>query len=196
MERSHALANELSKLTTPYIADAFQDALLEAGLNERYPNLVYDIKHGSPLGNPTPLTHTTIFPNLKSVNDNPAVVDVHLEEEIALGRVSGPFTIEEANFMFGHFKNTPLGLVEKEPGSGKYRIIRHGSKKDSFGISTNDTLNSDDFPTTWHSAWNVASYVSLSFAHLLPLHFAHRHTKGLSSSTGAFALRPTRGFVP
>jgi hypothetical protein len=105
MERRSALASELNRLPTPSIAENFQTALLETGVTERYPTLVHDIRHGSPLGNPAPLTENHIFKNLEYA---------YLAEEITLGRISGPFTIDEAEFMFELFQNDAARTCRKK----------------------------------------------------------------------------------
>jgi len=47
-------------------------------------------------------------------------------------RMSGPFSIIQAETIFnGHFHTSPVGLVEKLPGSGKWQTIHHLSKKDA-----------------------------------------------------------------
>ena len=54
--------------------------------------------------------------------------------------MDGPLSIEEAHVIYGgHFHTCPLGLVEK-PGSLDLRMIRHFSKEDKFGHSTNGWL--------------------------------------------------------
>jgi hypothetical protein len=98
---------------------------------------------------------------MNSALQHPQIVDEHIAEEVEAGRMSGPFTLNETHFIFdGHFRTSPLGLTEKEPGDGKYRLIRNLSKKDANGVSVNDMLDSDDFPTRWGSAWVVEQYVS------------------------------------
>lgn len=180
--------NELPYIHTLYIADGFERALLEAGLNDRYPNLVHDISHSLSISNPTPLTQTTIFPNLKSVNKCPDVLDAHLEEEIALGHISGTFTVQEAEIMFGHFKNMPLGLVKKEPGSGKFCIICHGSKKDSFGVLLN-------IPNCLALCVGCGLICESSIYQFLPpLHYI-MHNYGGQKLNGAFAAMPACDFV-
>ena len=84
--------------------------------------------------------------------------------------MSGLFTVEEATKIFGgHFHTSPVGLVEKYPGDGKWHMIRHLSKCDEHGHSTNDWIDSADFPTTYYSATTVASYVSPSIPLFLPV---------------------------
>ena len=148
MERCSVLASELGKLPTLYIAEGFKTLLHQTGLASRYPNIVLDITQGSPIGNPSIPTETFIPKNMKTAHDMPHIIDEHIQEETSAGWMSGPFTVEEAHIIFGgHFRTTPLGLIQKEPGSAKWRLIRNASKKDSCSISVNSMLNSDDFPT-------------------------------------------------
>ena len=160
-ERRIALNSELGRLPTLYIPDGFHALLCKTGLDSIYPTIVHDIRYGLPIGNPTQLTETFIPKNMKTALENPKLVDEHIREEVETGRMTGPFSIEEAHHIFGgHFRTTPLGLVQKEENTTKWRVIRNASKKDSYGVSVNDMIESDDFPTRWNSAWIVAQYVS------------------------------------
>ena len=79
-----------------------------------------------------------------------------------MGRMDGPFTIDEAHSIFAsHFRTAPLGFVEK-PGSSALRLIRHHSKLDSFSTSTNGWLDSSISPTKFYSAADAADYVSVT----------------------------------
>ena len=161
MEWCNALDYELGHLPTPYIAEGFRSLLHQTGLTSIYPNIADDILHGSPIGNPTRLTETFIPKNMKTAMDNPHIVDEHIQEEMDAGRMTGPFSIEEEHYIFGgNFHTTPLGLIQKEENTTKWRVIRNVSKKDSHGISVNNMIDSNDFPTRWSSAWIVAQYVS------------------------------------
>ena len=91
MEWCSALAAEWDKVPTPYIAEGFRKALEAASLTLRYPSMVHDIKFGSPIGEPPPLLHTTIMPNLISAKRRPDIVSDYIAEEVALGRMAGPF---------------------------------------------------------------------------------------------------------
>jgi len=88
--------------------------------------------------------------------------------------MDGPFTIEQAQCIYGgHFWTCPLGLVDK-PGSLDLRMIRQFSKDDQFGHSTNSWIDSNDFPMCWFMAATIASFVSvLSF--LWPLYAVLNH---------------------
>ena len=77
--------------------------------------------------------------------------------------MSGPFTVDDAHWIFkGHFRTSPVGLVEKVAGDSNWRMICHLLKIDELGFSTNDALNSDDFPTTYFTASHVAEWVRTS----------------------------------
>ena len=77
--------------------------------------------------------------------------------------MSGPFSVDEAHIIFnGHFRTSPVGLVEKVLGNGNWRMIRHLSKTNHLGFSTNDALDSHDFPTLFFSAAHVAELVCVS----------------------------------
>ena len=145
---------------TPYIPGAWKQALADAYLTSAFPNLVHDITYGSLIGNPPPLLHTFIPKNLASATLLPDIIENELLNETSSGRMSRPFSVEEAHVIFnGHFRTSPVGLVEKVPGDGNWRIIRHLSKTDHLGFSPNDALDSHDFPTLFFSAAHVAELV-------------------------------------
>jgi hypothetical protein len=101
--------------------------------------------------------------------DNPQVIRDYLADEVALSRMSGPYTISQVEHeLGGFFVSCPLGLVEKAGEPGKFRIIRdlsYHNKED--GYSVNEHLDADDFPTEWGTAAQVAEIVSTSFhAHI------------------------------
>jgi len=86
--------------------------------------------------------------------------------------MDGPFSIKEAHIIYGgHFRTCPLGLVEK-PGSVDFRMIRHFSKEDLFGRSTNSWLDSDEFPTRWFTACQTAEFVKYIFLLEFPPHIS------------------------
>ena len=117
--------------TTPYLADGWKSVLDLCNLTDSFPNLIQDIKLGSSIGNPPPLTSTCLPRNLLSATLYPDITDKEILEETSAGRMSGPFTIGEATRIFGgHFHTSPVGLVEKYPGDGKWHMIDHLSKRD------------------------------------------------------------------
>jgi len=97
MEQHNALGAEWGRLPTLYLAEGFWKALQNTSLTSRYPLLVHNITHGSLIGAPAPLTHTTIMPNLCSALLQPGLVATYILDEVLLGCMSGPFTLEETH---------------------------------------------------------------------------------------------------
>ena len=115
----------LYKVVTPYILEAWRWALLDAGILQDSPTLIHDLKFSSPIGNPPSISFTFIPKNLPSAEINPNYIMNLIAEEVAVGRMDGPYSVEEAHVIYGgHFHMCPLGLVEK-PGSADLRMICH-----------------------------------------------------------------------
>jgi len=173
--------------TMPYNPGGWRAALTHCHISADFPNLVYDIIHGLPIGNPPPLTSTFLLRNLSSANLYPEIIDRELAEETEARRMSGPYTVEEAHAIFnGHFRTSPVGLVEKHPGDGKWRMICHLSKSDLNRHSTNNWVDLADFPTLYFPTTTVSAYVSSS-----PFCFIIKHT----SFDGIFHLAHIRLMV-
>lgn len=83
--------------------------------------------------------------------------------EVSIGQMSGPFTFAEAiEFFCGPFRTAPLGLAPKADGVGTsaWRMVQNLSFPDGYGVSVNDMIDSDDFPTLWGTAQLMADWVS------------------------------------
>lgn len=171
----------LSHIITPYNADAFEATLDKFNLSDRYPSLPYNLRHGFPIGDMPPLSRTYTPKNHKSASDRPDIILNYCKDEVNIGRMSGPFSKDEVHEILGsHFVMSPLGLVEKAGEPGKFRIVRDFSFKNEDGYTVNNHLDSDDFPTEWGTASQVAEIVST-----LPL---SRRTRVLVSRKGAFVF--------
>jgi hypothetical protein len=155
------LLDILYKVVSPYQPFAWQQALLKAKIHILYSNLVHDLTYGSPISNPLRLERTFILANLPSAKLNPTYVLQSLLNEVASGCMDGPFSIADAHRVFnGHFCTSPLSLVEKTSSTTEFRLIRHLSKADEAGHSTNGWLDARDFPTHYSSAAQCADLVS------------------------------------
>ncbi|TFY77144.1 hypothetical protein EWM64_g6870 [Hericium alpestre] len=166
-ERGRALAIECQRVVTPYSASGWEQALNRTGLSSKYPTLVHDLVYGAPIGNPPPLSHTFLPPNMPNALEHPSFIEDHIKEELDARRFSGPFSLTDAFLFFGgHFRTAPLGVVEKEPGSGKWRMIRNLSTTDAYGESTNSWLDAKDMVIMWHT---VAYFADLT----CPVHDEH-----------------------
>ena len=167
MRHGFVLETEHFKVPCPYVPDMWKAALHAANIHNRYPTLIQDITFGFPIGfNLSKLSFTFLLPNLPSALLQPEFIHQELHAERQAGRMAGPFTKDEAHVVFrGHFRTAPLGLIKKpykdKPSS--WRLIRHLSKKDKNGQSTNSWINSDQWQTKWGTAAMVADFVSLRF---------------------------------
>ena len=155
------LHSVLYKHVTPYIPSAWGSALRIANISHLFPHLVHNLSYGSPIGDPPPLYSTFTPKNLPSSTILPDIIANEIRAELSAGRLSSPFTLDEAHIIFdGHFHTSPLGLVEKHPGDGKWRMIRHLSKTDPKADSTNGWLDANDFPMKYYSTSMMANFVS------------------------------------
>ena len=61
------------------------------------------------------------MPNLISTRLHPDIVSDYIAKEVMLGRMAGPFTLEETHLVEkGHFHTVPVGLVEKDLSKGTF----------------------------------------------------------------------------
>src|SRR5882724_6446965 len=121
---------------TPYIPAGWHHVLHDLNIAHLFPLLVNDITYGSPIGNPLPLCHTFIPANLSSALNLPHIIDDEITAKLSAGIMPGPFSLDKASTIFnGNFHTSPLGLVEKVPGSGKWQTIHYLSKEDADGES-------------------------------------------------------------
>ncbi len=159
MAHADALVIESFAVVTPCKASAWLDTLKRCNLLQKYPNIVHDITHGAPIGNPPLLTSTFIPKNMPSASKHANIIDEYLAEEIEAGRMSASLTIEQARTFFGgHFRTAPMGVVEQD---GKFRVIHNHSALDSEGVSTNSWLDASENPTKFYTAAQFADAVSL-----------------------------------
>jgi hypothetical protein len=159
--------HDYAKIQTPYSASQFQIFLKRAQLLSRYPELPFKLTHGFPIGNLAPLHHTFAPPNLPGALHHADTIRAYIAEELHLGRFSGPFTREELECKIGPFRSSPLQVATKEGAPGepaKLRVCRHLSYKGKTQSSINDEINTDDYPTRWGKATDVADIVCLSFS--------------------------------
>jgi hypothetical protein len=171
MECRSALANDHARVVTPYKPYAWERALHECNLRHKYPNLIHNLIYGSPIGSPPPLSRTFIPPNMPSAFVDLPKIDMFIEEELNSSQMSGPVSFEEAlEFFNGPFHTASIGLIEKPPDSGKWRMIRNFSATDEFRVSTNNWLDSDDFPIMWHSCSVIADFVHSFIISLFVIH--------------------------
>jgi len=159
----------------PYNSDAFDFLLSKHGLTPAYPLLSKNLQHGFPLGHMPALVEPVILPNNPSTYPYMCEIQDYLQKELLAGRMSGPFSCEEAEaILCGPFFSSPLvvDVQPKQPGMpDKIRICRHLSKASKSHPSVNSHIRKEDFLTCFDLASKVAEIVSLlpSFPSPLPL---------------------------
>jgi hypothetical protein len=158
------LVSERNQIITPYNPAAFESALKKANLTHVYPNLVHNLTYGFPLGDIAPITKSYSPPNHFSVDEHQSAIQEYFDSEKLLHRMSGPFTKIEIEKLLGPFRSSPI-IVDitngKNGGPKKKRICRHLSFKGAMGFSVNDCIDSDDYPTRWGTAEQMAEIVSM-----------------------------------
>jgi hypothetical protein len=163
-DSSELSCNIFNKIIHPYDSDAFHFFLCKHNLSTLYPFLVTNLKEGFPLGDMPALTSTVIIPNHPSTLQYPDVIKKYLTDEVAAGRMSGPFPCQQIRvLMYGDFFSSPLlvSVQIQQPGTpDKLRVCRHLSKNDKSTSSVNSHIKKEDFPTRFDTASRVADIVS------------------------------------
>jgi hypothetical protein len=87
---------------------------------------------------------STISTNLVSVNERPAIIKKYIDEELAAGRILGPFVAPP----FEIFQCSPVGLVPKKD-KDSFRVIHHLSYPE--GKSVNDHIPPESTKVSYQS---------------------------------------------
>jgi hypothetical protein len=112
--------HHFTKFVCPYNADAFESLLDKHNLFTLYPNLVYNLRHGFPLGAMPNLLATSILPNNASVAVYFEAVESYIQNEVAANRMSGPFTIDVVErILRGPVQSSPLIVSVQPQGPGE-----------------------------------------------------------------------------
>ncbi|CDO73729.1 hypothetical protein BN946_scf185015.g57 [Trametes cinnabarina] len=154
-------ASEKDHIITTYRAEAFEAELRRWNLWGRFGSLPTCLRYGFPIGNMEPLTRTLTSDNHKGGLEHMDFIKAYVDEQVGLGHMSGPFAHVQVEHLLGsHFRSSPLSVIEKPNTPGKWRLIQNCSFKDEFGMSVNDMIDSDDFPTVWGTAAEVADIIA------------------------------------
>ena len=157
-----ASVSNYSKIITPLSAEGFDTLLRRHDLTSRYPNLSWNLRNGFPLGEFSHLHESYNHPNHSnsdSVND---YILNYIQDEVAGGRMSGPFTWDQLKKEArGEVIVSPLGAVDKAGEPGKLRIIRDLSFRGKAPFSVNDKIDPNSYITKWTTAAMVMDLVSL-----------------------------------
>jgi hypothetical protein len=146
-----AKRNAIFPIVTPLHHERWSVLLEEAGLLEEYEDLPKGIQYGFRSGLKTLLPHTFVPPNAQSALNNPKPIDDYLAQELSAGRISRKYSIPELNSIIGPFRTNPLGLIEKVPGSNKFRMTNNFSfpYNDPSIPSINSSIDKNDFKCGW-----------------------------------------------
>lgn len=168
----HSQPEIFEKIVVPYDANAFEFFLDKFHLLDSYPDLVSFLRHGFPIGSMPPLDAISVLDNHPSIHHHSSVVDEYLDEEMASGRLDGPFSKSEVSrILRGSFQSSPLvvAIQPQAPGEpDKVRICRHLSKSKDSILSVNSFIKTTEFPTRFDTAASVAELVSLFVHFFIP----------------------------
>lgn len=176
----HALPGDseiYERIIHPYNTPVLETLLSRHQLLDDYPLLMHNLNHGFPLGRMPMLTSTVIIPNHSSVAEHPEAVQAYIDTEIVASRMSGPYSLKEAErILRGPIYVSPLIVVVQDQGPDmppKKRVCRNLSKGDKFSgmDAVNDYIDTEDFPTRVDTAAIVAETVSF-LLHVYAYYFA------------------------
>ena len=138
-------------IKTPFIPDEWETLLNEITPFNSFSDVPNSLRFGFDMGVHTPPSHTYIPPNHNSALSYPDHVLSHIQNELSLGRYSGPFSPSRLEFLIGPFRTSPLGTVPKSHGSTERRIVQDLSfpRNDPSRSSVNDQINIEDFRCDW-----------------------------------------------
>ena len=156
-------SGEKERIITPYRADRFEYYLRKHNLLDKHPKLLEHLRRGFPIGDFPPLPKTYTPPTFPSADKHEDFIRTYLAEEIALGRVSGPFSADKVRALLGgEFVTSPLHVKEKPNKPGEFRLIQNFSFEHADGLVVNEFIDPNDYPTRWGTTAMVAEIVSTS----------------------------------
>ena len=117
--------------------------------------LIQGLKSGFRLGY-TGVRKLSLMNNLSSLELAPDALPAFIHKEIELGRVSGPFSLEQPPTKI--FMVNPLGLVEKRDTDPlEYRVITHHSAP--HGSSVNDGIDRHEFKISFDTLKHAVRWI-------------------------------------
>ncbi|CUA71572.1 Dynein heavy chain domain-containing protein 1 [Rhizoctonia solani] len=138
-------------VVTPLLVQPWTVALKHAHALPEFNDLLTGIVEGFRIGVHSSLAATTIYPNHLSARSRPDIILNHIAKEVAAGRYTGPFSPDSLSLLIGHFRASPLGVVDKPSSPGEFHVIQDFSfpRSDLCNLSVNSEINPDDFCCTW-----------------------------------------------
>ena len=139
---------------TPLKHDRFAWELQSHPDQQRVVYVLEGIRQGFKLGfNHTPYLRSAKR-NKKSADDHPEVIDEYLANEIALGRVAGPFS----HAPIPNLHISSFGVIPKNNQPGKWRLIVDLSSPG--GSSVNDGIGAEEFSLQYIRVDDIIKMVS------------------------------------
>ncbi|KAF7291618.1 hypothetical protein HMN09_01252900 [Mycena chlorophos] len=156
-----------NKIVTPYNADEFERFIRKHNLEKHY-DLPDKLRRGFPMGDFPELTVSVEFKNDRSVAENAEFVEEALQEEVAAGRMDGPYQTrgEVETELGGPVQISPLlvSVQTQAPGDpNKRRLCFHLSKGSSDHPSANSYADNGRFKFKSTTATQFGDKVSTSF---------------------------------
>ncbi|KAK3752126.1 hypothetical protein QZH41_019254, partial [Actinostola sp. cb2023] len=139
---------------TPLKYDSFARELQSHPDQGRVSFVLDGIRHGFKLGFDSSPPLRSAKRNKKSAEDQPAVIDEYLANEVALGRVAGPFSHPPIPSL--HISS--FGVIPKSGQPGKWRLIVDLSSPE--GASVNDGIDPDSFSLQYIRVDDIIKMVS------------------------------------
>lgn len=153
MELTSALERRSIQVLTPYKPDAWESALHDTSLLERFSNIPLGLRFGFRIDFPN-ITRIQAPPNAPSINNYHKQFCEIIQNEITKGRYIGPYPLEIIHCVVGPYQSSPLSIIPKPGRPGKFRLVQNFSfpllPSPPFpNPSINSFISAIDFPTTW-----------------------------------------------
>jgi hypothetical protein len=153
--------HDLLPVNTPFIPDEWERLLNNITPFNNFSDVPIGMRFGFDMGVHSPPLLTYTPPNHNSALSYPDHVAAHINNELSLGRYSGPFSRSHLEFLIGPFRTSPLGTVPKTANSTERRIVQDLSfpRNDPNLPSINDQINIEDFRCDWGTFNDVRNIV-------------------------------------
>jgi hypothetical protein len=153
------------KIVSPYNVDEFDILRHQCNLILQYPTLSSDLCNSFPLREfDRLLLNSYDHPNHKNALLHIDEIFSYIQDEVALGQMSGPFTWDDLKKEArGNVIVSPLGVVDKVGEPGKLCITCDLSFKGKAPFSVNDKINKNALLTKWGTAAMIIDLICASY---------------------------------
>ena len=117
MDVPNVLLDKLYPIITKLKVNAWEHALSDAGICEKYADILVGLRQGFPCSlENLSLSCTFIPPNHYTFKEDEDFIIMKYAEEIELGRISHGYNPDTLFSLIGHFHTAPLAVIEQAPG--------------------------------------------------------------------------------